>query len=159
MATWTAEEVTAFLSLVADDRLWAAYVLLATTGMRRGEVLGLGWSDLDADGRRLSVAQTLMTINDEVSLGPTKMVRSRRDVALDSESVVALKAHRKLQARTTGGRRGVGRQRRPRVFARSTAGRCTPTGSRPRSSGTSVRRIWRSCEDRTASATPGRHWL
>lgn len=98
MATWTAEELAAFLSFVADDRLWAAYVLLATTGMRRGEVLGLRWSDLDLDGRRLSVAQSLTTINDEVFLGPTKTVRSRRNVALDGETVAALKAHRKRQA-------------------------------------------------------------
>jgi integrase len=41
MATWTAESLAAFLDLVKGDRLFAAYVLLATTGMRRGEVLGL----------------------------------------------------------------------------------------------------------------------
>ena len=40
-ATWTAEELAAFLEHVSGDRLFAAYVLLATTGMRRGEVFGL----------------------------------------------------------------------------------------------------------------------
>ncbi len=98
MTTWTAEELSAFLAFVSDDRLYAAYVVLATTGMRRGEVLGLRWSDLDLDGRRLSVAQTLTTINDQVFLGPTKTVRSRRNVTLDVETVLVLKAHRTRQS-------------------------------------------------------------
>ncbi len=97
MATWTAEELARFLELVGDDRLYAAYVILATTGMRRGEVLGLRWSDVDVDARRLSVAQTLTTINDQVFLGPTKTLRSRRNVALDPETVAALRAHRSRQ--------------------------------------------------------------
>jgi len=40
MTTWTAEQVRAFLDHTAGHRLHAAYVLLATTGMRRGECLG-----------------------------------------------------------------------------------------------------------------------
>ena len=39
-----------------------AFVLLATTGMRRGEVLGLRWEDVDLDGRALSIVQTLTTV-------------------------------------------------------------------------------------------------
>lgn len=98
MVTWTSEQLSAFLDQVGADRLYAAYVVLATTGMRRGEVLGLRWSDVDLDGRRLSVAQTLTTMNDEVFLGPTKTNRSRRNVALDPATVDALKAHRRAQA-------------------------------------------------------------
>ena len=44
-----------------DDRLLACWWLLASTGMRRGEVLGLRWSDLDLDNARLSVNRTLVT--------------------------------------------------------------------------------------------------
>ena len=98
MATWTADELGRFLDFVKDDRLSAAYVLLATTGMRRGEVLGLRWSDVDLDGRRLSVSQTLTTINDDVFLGPTKTDRSRRNVALDLATVAALRTHKAPQA-------------------------------------------------------------
>ena len=97
MTTWSAEELGRFLEFVSEDRLYAAYVLLATTGMRRGEVLGLRWSDVDLDGRRLSVAQTLTTINDQVFLGPTKTLRSRRRIALDKATVAALRAHRSRQ--------------------------------------------------------------
>jgi integrase len=55
MRTWTAEELRTFFDYVSEHRLRAAFVLLATTGMRRGECLGLRWSDLDlATGRASS---------------------------------------------------------------------------------------------------------
>ena len=44
-------------------RLEAAYLLAVTTGMRRGEVLGLRWQDVDLEDYRLAVRQTLLTIN------------------------------------------------------------------------------------------------
>jgi integrase len=47
LVTWSADEVRAFLDAVGDDRLMPAYRLLAATGMRRGEALGLRWSDVD----------------------------------------------------------------------------------------------------------------
>jgi len=98
MVTWTSEELAAFLEYVASDRLYAAYVLLATTGMRRGEVLGLRWSDVDLQRGRLSIAHTITTMYDTVIIGPTKSNRSRRNVSLDPETVRVLKAHRRAQA-------------------------------------------------------------
>jgi integrase len=50
--TWTADELRRFLTAMSGDRLEAAFTLLATTGMRRGEVLGLRWSDVDLRSRR-----------------------------------------------------------------------------------------------------------
>ena len=47
--TWTAEELAQFLRHASDDPLFALWVLLATTGMRRGEAVGLRWSDIDLD--------------------------------------------------------------------------------------------------------------
>ena len=52
MVTWTASELAAFLAGVRDDRLSASYFLLATTGMRRGEALGLRWVDVSLDEGR-----------------------------------------------------------------------------------------------------------
>ena len=95
--TWTAEGLSQFLTQVATDRMYAAYVVLATTRMRRGEVLGLRWSDMDLDARGLSVAQTLTTIGDQLLFGPTKTDRSRRRVALDAETAKALRSHRARQ--------------------------------------------------------------
>ena len=50
LPVWTAEQLAAFLASVAEDRLFALWRVLAATGMRRGEALGLGWEDLDMEG-------------------------------------------------------------------------------------------------------------
>jgi integrase len=51
---WTPEQLRAFLSHVRDDRLYAAWLLVATTGLRRAELAGLRWLDVDlADGADL----------------------------------------------------------------------------------------------------------
>jgi integrase len=97
MKTWTLDELRDFLHEVRHDRLFPAYLLFATTGTRRGEVLGLRWCDVDLDQARLSVRQTLLTINYELHLSEPKTRRSRRSISLDPATVSALRAHRKAQ--------------------------------------------------------------
>jgi len=72
------------------------WVLLATTGMRRGEALGLRWSDIDLDASRLRVVQTITQIRSRVSVGEPKTSRGRRSIALDGVTVAVLRAHRRL---------------------------------------------------------------
>jgi integrase len=96
--TWTAEELEAFLEHVSDDRLFPAYIVLANTGMRRGKVFGLRWSDLDLDNGRLSVVQTLQCIDAKLVFSTTKTNRSRRTVSLDPVTVDVLRQLRKDQA-------------------------------------------------------------
>jgi integrase len=55
MRVWSPAQLRAFLGHVEGDRLYAAWLLAATTGMRRGEILGLRWSDLDLDAGRVAV--------------------------------------------------------------------------------------------------------
>jgi integrase len=93
MRTWTADELAAFLEHVSDDRLYAAWQLLATSGARRGEVLGVPWRDLDLDGHRWSIVQTVI----ESGVSRPKGGRSR-SVALDKGTVEALRQHRRAQA-------------------------------------------------------------
>jgi hypothetical protein len=59
---WDAATLRAFLdaSREADDRLHGLWVLLAMTGMRRGEALGLRWADVDLDAGRTRVVQTIV---------------------------------------------------------------------------------------------------
>jgi integrase len=94
MHTWTVAELRAFLAQVEGDRLHAAYLLAATTGLRRGELLGLRWRDLDLGVGRLSITQTLVSVNYVPSFSAPKTARGRRSVALDPTTVSVLRAHR-----------------------------------------------------------------
>lgn len=97
MKTWTGEQIGAFLAAVADHRLYAAFVVLATTGMRRGEALGLRWLDVDLGTARASVVQTVIAVNHEVKIGSPKTAAGRRTVALDPGTVGAVREHRQGQ--------------------------------------------------------------
>jgi integrase len=97
MTTWTAQEVRTFLDHTADHRLQAAFVVLATTGMRRGECLGLRWRDVDLDAGRASITQTVITVNHAVQIGSPKTAKGRRTVVLDAGTVAALREHRQRQ--------------------------------------------------------------
>ena len=97
--TWTAAEVKAFLASVEDDPLYALWVLLATTGLRRGEALGLRWSDVDLDRGTLSVSQTVTTVDNRIAVTPPKSDRSRRRIGLDADTVRVLRDHKGDQSR------------------------------------------------------------
>jgi integrase len=86
------------LAATADDRLGAAFILLATTGMRRGEALGLRWGDLYLTKGQAAVRQTIIAVRHEVQIGRPKTTKSRRTVEVDPETVAALREHRKRQA-------------------------------------------------------------
>jgi len=97
--TWTSAEVTTFLAGVEDDPLYALWVLLATTGLRRGEALGLRWSDVDLERATLSVSQTITTVNNQIAVTPPKSDRSRRRIGLDRDTVRVLRDHQRDQER------------------------------------------------------------
>ena len=97
IVTWSAGEVRRFLDSVEDHRLRAVVVVLATTGMRRGEVMGLRWGDVDLEAGRMAVEQTLNTVNDKLSFGPVKTAKSRRRLSLDRQTIDALRRHRAEQ--------------------------------------------------------------
>ncbi len=101
MKTWTVEEVRTFLTEMTDHRIGTAYILAVTTGMRRGEILGVRWSDIDFVTRRLSVRQTITLVNYTVTIGTPKTSRGRRSIALDPATVAALQAHRERQMEET----------------------------------------------------------
>ncbi len=96
-ATWTAEELRAFLEFVREDRVYALYHLVGTTGLRRGEALGVRWRDLDLDGARLSVSQTVVSVDYAVLCSEPKTQAARRSVALDPDTVRVLREQRKQQ--------------------------------------------------------------
>ncbi len=95
--TWTAAEVKDFLRAVNGERLQALWRVAVSTGVRRGELLGLRWTDIDLSGRRLAVRQTLTSVGSQVIFGEPKTKRGKRSVALDGQTVEDLSAWRQLQ--------------------------------------------------------------
>lgn len=92
--SWTAEEAGQFLGSVRDSRLYAAFMTLTMTGMRRSEVLGLRWADIDLDAGTLAVRQVTSLDKYTPFISEPKTAKSRRVVALDKGTVTALRAHR-----------------------------------------------------------------
>jgi hypothetical protein len=62
MKTWSPEQLAAFLDHVRDNRLYAAWLLFCTTGLRRGETLGLTWKALDLHEGSLRVVKTFVSV-------------------------------------------------------------------------------------------------
>ena len=96
-AVWSSEEARQFLAAAASNRLHAAFVLLTMTGMRRGEVLGVRWRDLDLDARKMSIRQTLTVVDGTLTIGSPKTSKSKRNIELNGTTVTALRQHRRRQ--------------------------------------------------------------
>ena len=97
LVTWAAPEARDFLAHVRGDRLFAAYALALTTGMRRGELLGLAWRDVELEAGWLHVRQTLVSVNYRVQFSTPKTQAGRRSIAIDPGTVEILREHRLRQ--------------------------------------------------------------
>jgi integrase len=92
----SARDVTRLLDATADDDLGPLYALAATTGLRRGELLGLTWADV-ADGR-LTVRRSMGRLRGNGwGLGEVKSARSRRTIPLPARARQALETQRTRQ--------------------------------------------------------------
>lgn len=72
MTVWSVEEARRFLEATAEDRLGALWRLILTTGLRRGEALGLRWLDVDFDLGSLSVSQNLVMVRGKPTMSTPK---------------------------------------------------------------------------------------
>jgi integrase len=99
MRTWSAEELRRFLNSIREERWFALFRVLAMTGLRRSELCGLRWIDVDLDECRLAVRQSRTTKSYEVIIDEPKTSRGRRAIDLDPETVSALRAWKTLQTR------------------------------------------------------------
>jgi integrase len=98
LPAWNAEQLAGFLSFVKDDRLFALWRLLAMTGCRRGEALGLAWNDLDLEADTITIRRALVPLGGQVQISEPKTARGRRRIALDPTTVEALKGQAARQA-------------------------------------------------------------
>ncbi len=105
--TWDARQVAAVLGAAArSDDLEALWRLALLTGMRRGELLGLRWADLDLDRGALAVRRTMSRGADSrLVVGEPKTASGRRQIALPATAVEHLRRHRvrHLEARLAAG--------------------------------------------------------
>lgn len=94
MTVWTASELRSFLAFARLDSLYPVWFVLATTGMRRGEALGLRWCDVDLEAGNVAIRQSLVAVGSEIQLSTPKTSRSRRVVAIDRRTRDMLAEHR-----------------------------------------------------------------
>jgi integrase len=92
MAVWAPIEASEFLSNIARDRLAPLWTLALDTGMRRGELAGLRWSDINLDGATLTIMQQRTTANYQTVIAAPK-ARSQRQLQLAEPTIEVLQAH------------------------------------------------------------------
>jgi integrase len=97
--SWTAAELSVFLTAARGQRLYPALHLAAHTGMRRGEIVGLKWSDLSVAHSRLSVSRTLQNVGGHPVEFAPKTRTSRRSVEIDRATLDGLRGWRRQLGR------------------------------------------------------------
>lgn len=98
-AVWEPTQVGRFLDSSADHRLYALFHLIAFTGMRRGEAMGLHWADVNLDAQLLVVQWQVTDAGKGPQLGAPKTDSGSRVVPVDGFTVDVLRRHRDLQRR------------------------------------------------------------
>ena len=95
---WTANELSRFIQATRTDRLAAVWRLAAMSGLRRSELVGLQWPDIDLDRGWLSVRRSVVIVDGgPPRVKPPKTAKSRRTVELDIRTVSALRGWRRAQ--------------------------------------------------------------
>jgi integrase len=96
--SWTAEQLDRFMAVAEKDRLHALWRLAAYTGMRRSELLGLHWEQVDLVAGTVEVNRRAIRLGYRmIEVEGTKTERSERTIVLDPGTVAVLKAWRKTQ--------------------------------------------------------------
>jgi integrase len=97
IAPLSVQEARRFLAVARTHRLSALWAVALGIGLRRGEALGLKWSDVDLDRGRLTVRRSLQRVDGKLSLHQTKTSTSERTIPLPQPLIRALSEHRRRQ--------------------------------------------------------------
>ena len=95
MKLWTPQEAARFLDTARPHRLYALFYLAMSTGMRRGELLGLRWGDVEGD--TITIKQNLVKVGQTVKLQTPKTAKGYRRIPVTADVIDALEHHRALQ--------------------------------------------------------------
>ena len=95
MKTLPVEQLASFLREAKESGVFEMYYIELATGLRRGELLGLKWEDLDLEQCTLRVQRQVSRINGEVVEAPLKTKNSYRTISLGTDAVGILKEQRK----------------------------------------------------------------
>ena len=90
---WTPEQLRAFTDHVRDDRFYALWLLVVTTGFRRGELAGLRRDDIDLDNARVSPSVTRVVVDGHAEDSEMKTRSGERSLALDPVTREALRGY------------------------------------------------------------------
>ena len=94
----TEEQVRTFKAVAKGHPLEVLFFLALTTSMRKGEILGLMWTDVDWDRSILRVERQLQPVSFEGgALVPTKTKAGRRHIKVGKVGIALLKEHREKQ--------------------------------------------------------------
>lgn len=98
ISVWNDEEVKRFLNLIESRDDYAFYLLLITTGMRRGELLALKWCDVDFDKEKIQIRRSLCRLTGEgLVIKTPKTKKSRRQISISTYVRDVLKNHYEKQ--------------------------------------------------------------
>ncbi|WHX68241.1 site-specific integrase [Peribacillus frigoritolerans] len=98
MKIWSFDEIDSFLNHCKGERHYLTFLLAIYTGMRKGELLGLKWSDIDFGKKSIRIQRSLSHIpNKGYRLSTPKTKKSKRQVPIPDFLVKELKAHKERQ--------------------------------------------------------------
>jgi integrase len=93
----TADQVQAALNALRTTSIYPQVVLLLTTGVRRGELMGLQWADIDFDAGKISIKRAVEKTKAGLRTKPPKTRHGIRAITLPASALEVLKQHRKVQ--------------------------------------------------------------
>lgn len=97
ISPFTPDQASRLIECAQTHRLCAAFELALATGLRRGELLGLRWKDVDMDAGALTVRVTLQRVNGQAAWLEPKTEASQRTVALPASLIARLRSHKAAQ--------------------------------------------------------------
>ncbi|MDG9701818.1 tyrosine recombinase XerC [Streptomyces sp. DH37] len=98
LTPWSLDETLAFLAASRRDPLYAAFVLAITMGLRRGEIVGLRWADVDLERREIRVRKQRQRVGGELYEDDPKGRRRRQTLPLPAMCIAPLRWQRMRQA-------------------------------------------------------------